>query len=118
MELILIEDNQIHYLPETQSLTRMLWHPTKTWDTAKISTTLCATDHIASFHIVAKAVAPTTQLEFAPKWQPLKLPTKPQPWTPIQSFLLEPELNFYPDNVFIKLIGCNICYTGPHLPVR
>ena len=68
--------NQIHNLPETQSLTRNLCHPTTTWDTA---TTLHVTDNIASFHIIVKPVAPTTQLEFALKWQSLELPTKPQP---------------------------------------
>ena len=93
--------------------------PNQTWDTVRISTTLHATDNIASSHIVAKPVAPTTQLEFAPKWQPLELPTKPQPWTPIRSFLLERELSSYPDKVFVRQLihdlqfGCNIGYTGP-----
>ena len=62
---------------------------------------------------------PTTQFEFAPKWQPLELPTKPQPWTPIRLFLLEREQSSYPDKVFVRQLihnlqlGCNIGYTGP-----
>ena len=39
---------------QSWSLTRTLYHPTKTWDTAKISTTLHATDHTKSFHIVGQ----------------------------------------------------------------
>ena len=64
-------------------------------------------------------MAPTTQLEFARKWQPLKLPTKPQSWTPIRLFLLECELSSYSDKVFVRQLihdlqfGCNIGYTGP-----
>ena len=63
-------------------------------------------------------MAPTTQLEFTPKWQPLELPSKPRPWTPIPSFLCERELSSYPDKVFVKQLihdlqlECNIGYTG------
>ena len=64
-------------------------------------------------------MTPTTQLKFALKWQPLKLPTKSQPWIPIQLFLFERELSSYPDKVFVRQLihdlqlGCNIDYTGP-----
>ena len=72
-------------------------------------------------------MAPTTQLEFAPKRQPLELPTKPWPWTPIGSFLHKHELSSYSDKVFVRQLihdlqlGCNIGYTGPqftHLAIN
>ena len=73
--------------------------------------------------IVAKPVAPTIQLEFAPKWQPLELPTKSQPWTPIRSFLLERELSSYPDKAFSDslLMTCSLdavlVTVEPNLPI-
>ena len=44
---------------------------------------------------------------------------KPQPWTPIRSFILEHELSIHPDKAFVKQLiydlqhGCAIGYNGP-----
>ena len=48
----------------------------------------------------------------------LKCIDKPQPWTPIRSFLLERELSSHPDKTFVRQLindlqhGCSIGYTG------
>ena len=62
---------------------------------------------------------PVIQHEFAQPSGTPRLPIKSQPWTPIRSFLLEHELSFHPDKVFVRQLiddlqhGCSIGYTGP-----
>ena len=66
-----------------------------------------------------KSVVPVIQHEFAQPLGTPRLPIKSQPWTPIRSFLLERELSFHPDKVFVRQLiddlqhGCSIGYTGP-----
>ena len=116
---MLTEANQTHNLPVTQLLTNILYQPIQPEDAALITTPLHVTANTAGFPIIAKPVVAITQLEFAPNQQPLKLPTRPQPWTPIRSFLLKCELSFYPDKIFVRQLiddlqlGCSIGYTGP-----
>ena len=62
---------------------------------------------------------PITQHEIAHMQDPSGPPTRPQPWSPIRPFILERELSFYPDKVFVRQLvhdlqhGCSIGYTGP-----
>ena len=64
-------------------------------------------------------MVPVIQHEFAQPSGTPRLPINSQPWTPIRSFLLEHELSFHPDKVFVRQIiddlqhGCSIDYTGP-----
>ena len=116
---MLTEGNQTHNLPVTQPFTNILYQPIQTENAASITTALHATANTAGLPIIAKPVVAITQLEVAPNQQPLKLPTGPQPWTPIRSFLLECEVSSYPDKIFVRQfiddlqLGCSIGYTGP-----
>ena len=64
-------------------------------------------------------MVPVIQHKFAQPSGTPRLPIKSQPWTPIRSFLLERELSFHPDKVFVRQLiddlqyGCSIGYTGP-----
>ena len=63
-------------------------------------------------------VVPVIQHEVVQPLGILELP-KAQPWTPIRSFLLERDLRFHPNKIFVRQLidnlqhGCSIDYTGP-----
>ena len=80
---MLTEGNQIHNLPVTQPLANILYQPIQAEDAASITTALHATANTACLPIVAKPVVAITQLEVVPNHHPLKLSTRPQPWTAI-----------------------------------
>ena len=81
MELMLTEGNQIHNLPVTQPLAKVLNQPIQTKDVALSKAALRATANTAVLPITAKPVVAITQLKVAPNQQPLKFPTRPQPLT-------------------------------------
>ena len=64
-------------------------------------------------------MAQVIQQEVVQSLGTLKCIDKPQPWTPIRSFLLERELSSHPDKIFVRQLvndlqhGCSIGYTGP-----
>ena len=70
-----------------------------------------------------KHVVPVSWYKFAQLLGALRLPTKPQPWAPIQSFLLECEISSHPNEVFVRQLidnlhhQCSIGYTGPQFAI-
>jgi len=73
---------------------------------------------IASSLIDAVPAVARTQHGLAPpRGRPML--TKPLPWTPLRPFVLERELSYHPDQVFVRQLidnlqhGCEIGYTGP-----
>jgi len=72
----------------------------------------------ASLSTAANNVVPITPYRVAHIHNPYPF-HKPHPWTPIRPLLLEHELSFDPDKVFVRMLiddlqhGCSIGYTGP-----
>ena len=86
---------------------------------AEISITPRAGAQTASLIISVKTAGPTTLVKTATANGSIDPLTKLKPWTPIQSFILECELNNHPDKVLVKQLiydlqrGCAVGYSGP-----
>ena len=104
---------------EAQLLTNTICQGTQDPDTAKTSTIHHVHKSDASLPIIANTAVPITQHRIAHMQDPSCPPTRPQLWSPIQPFILEHELSFYPDKVFVRQLvhnlqhGCSVGYTGP-----
>ena len=100
---MLIEDSQIQECPQGQpQLTQTPSQPLQVYYTAKTLTTPYATANNASLLTGVKSAAPVIQYEVVQPLGTLKPIDKPQPWTPIRSFLLERELSSHPDKIFVR----------------
>ena len=104
----ILEDHNPPLLTSSNELTRY----------AEISTGLTVTETSANFLTDVRSVMGPTPPRAA--WQrgsPILV--KPPPWTPLRPFILERELDNYPDRVFVRQLidnlrrGCTIGYTGP-----
>ena len=111
---ILIEDNLTQGPPQTP-----LRNQSQEPHVARTSITTPAAAHTVSLPIAVKTVVQIIHPESAQLQRTLAIPDKPQPWTPVRSFLLKRELSFHPDKVFVRQLvddlqhGCSIGYTGP-----
>ena len=116
-----LSDNTIQESAEAQLLTNTICQGTQDryLDTAKTSTIHHVHESDVSLPIIANSAMPITQHGIAHTQDPSGPPTRPQPWSPIRPFILECELSFYPDKVFVRQLvhdlqhGCSIGYTGP-----
>ena len=117
---ILTEDSLTLEHPQQQPpLTQTTPHLIHMQDIAGISTALHANVRNVNLLTDVKSVVPVIQHEFAQPSGTPRLPIKSHTWTSIRSFLLERELSFHPDKVFVRQLiddlqhGCSIGYTGP-----
>ena len=110
-----------YHNPNTNSMTAIRpWNSQATNSQGQfvtLSTTQSATVPPVTSYTFVKYAAPTTAPGSVPTGiSPL---SKPTPWTPLQLFVLEHELNDHPDNAFVKQLindlchGCFIGYKGP-----
>ena len=114
-------DNEI--TPGDSPLQDMSLHLTQTSQnpfSAKTLTTVFAAVQNASLPTAVSTAEPTTQQKTVlPRWVGPDVLLKPQPWTPIRSFVLERELSNHPDKAFVRQLthdlqhGCAIGYNGP-----
>ena len=108
-----------HLQYHLQPMTRTILHLIHIQDIAGISTTPHANICNVNLLTDVKSVVPVIQHKFTQPLGTPRLPIKSQPWTPIRSFLLEHELSFHLNKVFVRQLiddlqhGCSIGYTGP-----
>ena len=113
---ILTEDSLTLEHPQQQlPPTRTIPHLIYIQGIAGISTVPHANVHNVNLLTDVKSVVPVIQHEFAQPSGTPRLPIKSQPWTPIRSFLLERELSFHPDKVFVRQL---IDTLDLNLPIR